>query len=262
MRTASTAQPRRRVWSSAPRGVALRFNDDLDLPPRTSERVIVTLAVGPQFAELLAISEPSLRDYARRCRADFVAIRSGSVAHGYAMGEKFRLPRFFDHGYCEVLYLDADLIVMPTAPDLYGLLPTGADSAMHDDYSELSQTEWLDQEYQSLIDSQGWGCAAPQTCFNTGVMLATKYARELFTLPDRSFPESHTAEQSLININADRRGLNVWRLPREWNEQWWPNHRITSRPGTHIYHWANAPHHQRLTEMTRLAAEIAAGGSR
>lgn len=232
-----------RPSTQAPVNVVLIEFEPIDLPARTSDRVVVSLAIGDRFKQLLSISRPTFTAYASKCQSDYREVLIDSS--DYPEGEKFRLSQFFDHGYAEVLFVDADALVMPAAENLFGVAPD-ADVCIHDDTRFLKRRDWLDSEYRGLIESQGW-VVDIKTCYNTGFMLLRD--RRAVEMPDKPFPRSHTAEQSMINLQIARHGLKVYELDRKWNEQWWFTGSLPVRPGTFVYHWANAPHATRLKEM-------------
>ena len=221
--------------------------------PRESTRLVVTAAVGPHFCELLAISGPLFADYATKCGADYRVI--SDVHSEYKLAAKFLLPQMFDAGYREVLFLDTDIVLMPNAPNIFEIDPKD-DVLVHDDWSVMSSREWLLDEYTRLREELGIHQQIPNTCYNTGVVLMREKARDLFAPPSAPFTPSHTAEQSVVNLAAARSGLRIGLLPREWNEQWWPNRRIVERCGTYAYHWANAPHSKRVRDMAEFAQRV------
>lgn len=222
--------------------VTLQF-EPLDLPPRTSDKVLVTLAIGTKFKQLLDIARPTFQAYTARHGADYVEIVLDSS--NYPEGEKFRARQLFDRGYKQVLFVDADAIIMYGSANLFDL--PGCHVAIHDDRKFLTSTTWLENEYDRLIESQGWPIEQPLHCYNTGVMLIRD--PRVLEMP-KPFPRSHTAEQSLINLNIARFKLAVYELDRTWNEQWWFDGKLPERQGTRIYHWASAPFAARVAEMT------------
>jgi len=235
--------------------VTLSFTP-IELPPRNKTRAVVTLAVGAKFKELLDVSRPTFQAYAAKCGADYVEIVLDTAACGYPMAEKFGMMQLFDAGYHEVLYLDADTIVMP-APSLFDAVPFGYDVAILDDMPRLKNAEWVGIENKRITDSQGWE-PIPRTCFNTGVMLIRdRRVVDLPTLPipktqfaTNGTPQGHFIEQCTINCNIHRHGLKVFPLGQEWNRQWWVKQSLPVTPGTWIYHWSSVPHKRRLDEMT------------
>ena len=80
--------------------------EPIDLPARTSDRVVVSLAIGDRFKQLLSISRPTFTAYAAKCQADYREILLDSS--DYPEGDKFRLSQFFDAGYTEVLFPGLD----------------------------------------------------------------------------------------------------------------------------------------------------------
>lgn len=223
------------------------------VPERHSDKIVVTLAVGAKFRELLAISRPTFQKYAAKCGADYLEIIHDHSS--YAQGEKLALAQLFDHGYSQVLYLDADCVVMDSAPDLFATVPREFDVAIHDDQPRLPDARWVAVENARITDSQGWQ-PIPNTCYNTGVMLVRD--RRVFDLPPLPIPrtvnelskapQGHFLEQASINCNIHRHGLKVYDLGTEWNDQYWRTRSLPER-GSHIYHWSSCNHATRVSEM-------------
>lgn len=226
--------------------VVLDF-EPLTLPDKFSDRAVVTLATGDKFKQLLDIARPTFQSYALKCHATYIEIVRDSST--YPEGDKFRMTQLFYAGYREVLFVDADALIMPDTPNLFDLVPSEYAVAIHDDRKYLKSVLWLDEEYTRLIASQGLTSPNPRSCYNTGFMLIRD--RRAINHPN-PFPRSHTAEQSLINLNIAVNKLKVFELDREWNEQWWWGQRLPARAGTHVYHWASAPFPDRVREMLAM----------
>src|SRR5262249_35081671 len=118
---------------------------EMRLPPLVLTRpvrrptCVVTLAAGDKAKELFAISGPGMMRYAVRCGADFRLM--APMPGGYPLAHKFAVRKFLDR-FERVLFIDVDVIVGPTAPDLFELVPGGS-IGVHDDYPVLAEQNKL-----------------------------------------------------------------------------------------------------------------------
>lgn len=218
----------------------------VELTPPGKPLCVATLAVGAEAGELLALSGPRFAAYAGRVGADYRVLTGPDSA--YPLGYKFALARLLGV-YERVIFFDADVVLAGDCPDLFRALPPGR-LAMHDDWEYLPRREWLLSEYLNLIKSQGWtGLMPPESCFNTGVVVASAAHRAAFERPAKPFPGTHTAEQSLVNLNIRRHRVPVTGINWELNWQWWADRGRRRTAGVKIWHFASAPHAERLKLM-------------
>jgi hypothetical protein len=206
----------------------------------TKPRLIITVAIGKVFEELLKLTGPILERYARRCKADFVVL-SDTTQQWWGL-EKFRVAQF-SQAYDRTLYIDADVILRENAPDLFKLVPPGY-VAMHDDYPHLPSYEWLFNERQSILQSQGRPMDRTETAWNTGLVLCDHQHASIWSPPLQAFLPSHCAEQFWIESNA--REYPFYRLPTELNTQYWMPRFAELHPAAKIIHLANCPNDQRV----------------
>lgn len=231
----------------------------------------VTLAVGTRGRELLAISGPSLRDWAKSLRATFHVIDRAPA--GYPLAGKFHLSRIVAK-FDRTLFVDADVIPNVAAmPNILDLVPADA-VAMHDDLPHVAETGWANDLFGRLADSQGWNWTGPaRQMLNTGVIVASRQHAELFAPPKRSFPAEHCSEQFLIQLAIERAGVRTHALDSRWNFQWWFKRSMPSlaeRPDLFVRHFAGTSqpqvfkttHRDRLRMMRSAVRELAGEPSR
>ncbi len=212
---------------------------------------VVTVAVG-NAREWLAVSRPSLEGYANRVNAAFVAL-TDVTCPPYPMGEKWQLHALFDT-YDRILFVDADVVMRPTAPDLFALVP--ADHVgLYDDYHDLTEWGWLHAEYDAAQREQGFRRRPLHTCYNTGLVVASKSHRDIWKRPD-FFRPTHTYEQSLINLKIAEAGYPVYNLTRRNHWQWWSDRANEHRADATILHFAGVRH---SAERVRLMTAAAGG---
>lgn len=214
-----------------------------------SPLLVATVAVGPTFARLLDVSRPLLRAYAARCRADYLEITDATQT--WAPLEKFRLlPHARAHA--RTLYIDADVLVRPTAPNLFALYPRGL--VLHDDFPHLPCQRWPAGERRGMLAAQGV-LPAPRDAhrlLNSGVVLCDAATADIWSPPPRPFLPTHCAEQ--FWVESLTRGRPTTTLPTRYNTQYWMSDFYQRLPAAQLIHLAFCPPAQRLDLFRSLAA--------
>ncbi len=95
--------------------------------------------------------------------------------------EKFRVLEFARQ-YERTLYIDADVILRESAPDLFELVPRGY-VAMHDDWPHLPSYDWLWSERAAILGSQGRPMDRMETAWNTGIVLCDRDQADIWQHP-------------------------------------------------------------------------------
>ncbi len=153
--------------------------------------LIITIATGKTFNELLEVTGPVLEEYAENVGADFVAL-TNATQQWWGL-EKFRVLEFAKQ-YERTLYIDADVILRDSAPNLFELVPRGY-VAMHDDWPHLPSYDWLWSERAAILGSQGRPMDRMETAWNTGIVLCDRDQADIWQPP---LPHSchHTVRSS------------------------------------------------------------------
>jgi hypothetical protein len=128
----------------------VEWKPTVDAIDPAKSRLLITVATGDSFRELLKYTGPLMEAYAHRIGADFVAITK--PAQDWWGLEKFRVHPFAQ-AYERTLYVDADVFLTEETPDLFDVVPTGH-VAMHDDWSQLPSFEWVFEERRNILQSQ------------------------------------------------------------------------------------------------------------
>jgi hypothetical protein len=83
------------------------------------KRLVLTLGLGPEGQAFLHLSLPFLAAYARRIGADCRVITQPTQGDPLMWNfEKFQIQSYF-RDYERILYVDADVLVLPHAPDIF-----------------------------------------------------------------------------------------------------------------------------------------------
>ena len=212
---------------------------DASAPP-TARHAVVTLAVGQKGRDLLAVSRPLMEAAARRWGADFRVIEGPDT--DFNIGEKLRLYDYlkpYPAGYDRVFYLDADALILPTAPNPFELFPAGRPYASDDLVGQPHAADWIDRENREVCESQGWDWGGPLLEYwNSGVWLVDAAHAPAFEPPARPYPVYHCSEQHAVNERMRSNGFEVADFGRAWNWQWWVESKMAPPPGTHVLHFS------------------------
>lgn len=204
---------------------------------RTSDRCVLTIAIGPDGESLHALSGPSQRAYAKKIGADYQVIRGRTQAENMVCFEKFRIgdyARAYPEG---TVYLDADVFVMPDAPDILDAVPP-SEMGLVDVSSRmpgllafgLGQLEKISRTVGRPIPT-----GADEVYWNSGVWVGRPEQAHYWTPPTISIPNPHWCdEESWCRWNAFDLGIPVHDLDRRFNWTWCEDRGMTqwekSRP--------------------------------
>ena len=174
-------------------------------------RCLLTIATGKEFRDLLDVTRPSLKRYAEKNNADFIELTNETEPWwGF---EKFRA-RHFAGQYDETLFVDADCVINPDAPSIFG---RSESLAMHDSYRFLQNAGWLPAERKTIANVLGLEFEDRQVGLNSGVVYAKQKAASVWTRPPDAIPMSPTSEQTFIEQTAFKLGYST--LDDKWNWQ-------------------------------------------
>lgn len=222
--------------------------------PNSGKRLVITVATGHKFHELLDVTEPLMRAYSARIGADFVALRNETQSWWGL--EKFRVKKFA-RAYDRTLFVDCDVILRSETPDMFSLVPPGS-VGLHQDYPHLTQDAWLKTEWAAVMASQGVPRVLPeQSCLNTGVVVCDKSTAYIWDAPPRPLPGQHCDEQLWIESTIRTFGVPVVELHSSLNCQWWMRDFAKREPLSSVVHLANCPIDERTAMAKRLAGNNA-----
>jgi len=203
-------------------------------PLPKSKRLIITIATEIS-QKILAETAESMKRYAAKCGADFIAITN--CTQDWPLAEKFRLAHYAGY-YERVLFLDSDVFVRNSAPNIFEEVPAGV-VAMHDDTPSLLRSgngvEWLRSELEIICKSQKWSPQMAAFCLNSGVVLFDGADAGIWSPPEYPFPTFHCAEQDVVQIRAAATN-RIFFLNEKWNWQYWVNPTLAGIEHAHFVH--------------------------
>lgn len=166
---------------------------------------LATVTIGGKTESIARLTHPVMRQYAMRLGADFVVIDKQRVNNREPKFEKFQLYELLET-YERVVYLDTDILVMPTCKSLLDIVPSymfGAffDSEVKDNDADIP--EWREEEiehFQRKHGDIGW----TKTYFNSGVMVVHRRHREIFKHDTQLHPGKRVVDQTQINYRLQQ----------------------------------------------------------
>lgn len=223
----------------------------------TKPFAVVTCAVGEKGNQLLELSEPSLRKYAQRIGADFHVIGGDTpLVPPYPMFDKFRIGQFYDY-YERIVFIDADIVIRDTAPNLLEVVPENH-VGLHDDLPKNSGGyAWYFTEVEYVQRWQKMKLKPVPYCLNTGLVVASRQHRGIFDPATEPFQAIHCFEQHLINCRIADADIPVHLFDSEVHWQWWFDKKFSTYPKAKFIHFAGLQdHEQRLRMMEMASVEV------
>ena len=204
-------------------------------------QALVTLAIGDDAASLLTISEPRFKSYAARFGYDYIVLNERKIRHRLQWFksrvnlhlEKFQIGPLL-HTYERVLYMDADILVMPDAPDFCADVPPEKLGVVADPSGQLAWKR--DEEMANMTKRFG---ELPQTVepyFNAGVLVLSQVHRELMRFDKSHLAKGRWPDQTCLNYFSAKFGL-----PRQYMDaraNFLPGHEGWSDTATRGKAWA------------------------
>ncbi len=235
----------------------IRLKDELPLEG-PSRYAIVTMAIGQKTLELNQITGPQMRRYAEACGVDYHEI-TDDQSPNYPLGNKFRL-QHLTANYDRILFLDADIWVKSSTPNLFLMLQEGY-VWMHEDGVLAPGMA----ESEAGIVSKEQQIEKPSLkIYNTGVVMFDNAHRDMWSPPPLPAPYRHVTEQTWVEVNMILKGCPVKALPSEFNCQWWFNRHLNLStletfeslvPRSSVIHLASSSHGEKMYRMNKLAFE-------
>ncbi len=202
-------------------------------------RLVVTLVVGGEAERLNESTGPSQRAYAGRVNADYAVIRGETQDSRMRCAEKWRVRDYVPHYPGGTLYLDADVWVRPTAPDLFEVVPPHS-IGLRDITGQPKLLTWAEPEYRKLCESQGVQPhpVALSRYWNSGVWLGRPEHADYWTPPANPYPATHCTEEHWCRHTLAERGWDVFDLGERFNWLWYQDRGCERAAGCDFLHFA------------------------
>jgi hypothetical protein len=167
--------------------------------------------------ELFEFSESCAQAYATKMGADYECVRDRSYRPD--LGLCYQRFKFFEYAsqYDEILYLDADIVVYDTAPDIFQLIKPGQLTAVQDgdwDSTTKTWTNYLKQKQNKYSSTRDY------RPFCSGLLLMDRQwaeeTYEAFELELGGSIKQSQGDQYLLNKMVIRQGEQYNELNSDW----------------------------------------------
>lgn len=117
--------------------------------------------------------------------------------------------------YDRILYVDADVLIHPEAPNIFDHVPADAFGAV-DEWVGVEAPK-REQEWRAMQRRLGKLSEAPTAYFNAGVMVASQIHRNLFDYRRRKLAAGRWPDQNTLNYHVASDRVPMCWLGAEWN---------------------------------------------
>jgi lipopolysaccharide biosynthesis glycosyltransferase len=199
----------------ADRGIAMK-------PP--INKAVVTLAIGDLYARMGKSTHPLMKNYSEKVNADFIIINDPIISKATGLPAKYEKFQLYDilSRYQRVIFVDSDIVILPTTPDLFKLIDIDVFAAVSEE--SFSGAKLEKEVTQKELGSVEWS----RPYFNSGVMVIPTSARELFN-PNNpklsywaagEFRKQHPTllnDQPFLNHLVNKNKVEFYELPYKFN---------------------------------------------
>lgn len=204
------------------------------------DKLIITVATGAGFQELLSYTGNTLQLYADKIGADFIAL-TNQTQDWWGL-EKFRVYNYAK-SYNRTLFLDADVCLTNFTPNIFDIVPEGHVGA-HNDWYQVPEYDWIAPERNRMLVSQGVTPYPSTVLLNSGIILCDKQHAGVWSAPTKPFVPTHCAEQFWVEHCIHP--YPVYHLPSTLNVCIWMKDFYSLLEKAKIIHLANIPHPLRM----------------
>jgi hypothetical protein len=208
--------------------------------PKTSKRLILSLAIGAEAAEIYRITGENHRAYANRVGADYVCLTN--KMHSSWQMDKLRAS-YFALQYDWILWVDSDVLFMPGCPNIFEEFCNPRKVYGCDDLQYLSNyVEAFQKEIDDVMKSQGMELVLCNRMVNSGFVLASRESAS-WRMPERDLPTTHCSEQLWHDYWI---GDKFEEIDRRWNWQPWQADWEAGVDSAYVLHLAGKDHEWRI----------------
>jgi lipopolysaccharide biosynthesis glycosyltransferase len=221
---------------------------------------VVTLAIGEFYEKMAVFTHPLMKQFAEKCDSDFIVINEPRISKKTSLPpkyEKFQIADLLDI-YERILFVDTDIIVLPTTPNLFQLVPG-------DKFAAVSEESFSGSKLEKKVTQAELGAITwENNYFNSGVMVIPRSAKPLFnaTVPELKhwaigdFRKEHPTllnDQPYLNHAVNKTKTPYFELDSRFNHtRAMPG--SNNRFNSYLVHFAGASGHRygsRLKQIER-----------
>lgn len=205
-----------------------------------SVNAVLTIAINDsnEYQKVSELTHLSLKEYAKKIRADFICIDKRKISETTPHWEKFQIYDLLDT-YDRILYLDTDIIVREDCPNLFEVVS-------EDKLGMFEEGQFTDRSKELMIDiCRSYDVKLPKwngKYYNSGVLVISQKHKFLFKKPRKEVFSFF--EQSYLNMMIAQNSVEMCDLHYKFNRMPCMD-RFTGedRRNSYIIHYAGALYH-------------------
>jgi lipopolysaccharide biosynthesis glycosyltransferase len=202
-------------------------------------KLIVTRA-DDNIKEMTDITFPTIKEYAKKCGADFKVLSHTPDVNTYDNKPHYRILEVYNlfEEYDRILCLDCDMLVLKECPNIFNIVPEDMIGSIYEDKA----TRKVDRlgrirHIQSIFGDIGWR----ENYTNAGTFILSKQHRDIFLPVDGKYWNQKGSVDVHLSYNIHKYDFKVYELEYKWNHmtmfsETWNNN--ADRFNSYIIHYA------------------------
>jgi hypothetical protein len=213
-----------------------------------TKRLVVTRA-DDNVSDWSAISHPIIKEYAKRCNADFLILNDETV-HPFS---HFRILKCYDllEEYDRILSIDTDVLIMPNCPNIFDVVPEDSiGTVLEDKGSRLQHRRQVISDAQKQFGDVGWR----EGYLNTGVFVVSREHREIFNISKDRMWMGFGEDDVTLGLKIKELGYKIFELDPYYNfmSLWTENWCGLKKADAYIVHYAGHGFYPNIPRVQQL----------
>ena len=172
---------------------------------------VINIAIGEHYQQLSTLTHPTIRRYADRIGADFIAITEQKVSLTTPHWEKFQLLDYLND-YDRILYVDTDVLIRKNCPNIFDIVPE-THLGIYNEAPFVAGRDYAIERCAEAYDAKDFKWDGKY--YNTGVMVLSRCHRMLLRKPEQEILNFH--EQSYLNLVIQRTKPQIFEIDYKFN---------------------------------------------
>ena len=208
-------------------------------------KLLLTTRADNTSWEWAKLVHPLFQQYAHRIGADFLVLDEATDAKDATGGigngvYQYRIMKHYDlhEHYDRIIALDSDMILMPSLPNLFDVVPYDSVGSIYEDIgTRAPQRHQCMHAAQQQFGEIGWTSGY----INTGVFVTSKCHRDIYRKINDQYFVAWGTDDIHIGYLINKYGYKVHELPYQFNHMTMYSESWNDSPNrfdSHIIHYA------------------------
>ena len=205
-------------------------------------KLAVVTRSDPNITNISKETHPLIEEYAKKCNADFIILSGDPPLWTHDHRPHYRIMEGYSllEDYDRLLFLDSDMIVLRSCPNLFNIVPEDKIGSIYEDKGSrkddrLSRIKKIQDQWGDV----GWR----ENYTNAGTFLVSKKHRDIFLPHEGKYWIDWGSADVHLSYMIHKNNFEVYELPFHYNhmtmfsESWNGN---ANRFDSHIIHYGGA----------------------